>query len=332
MRISVIGAGSMGLFIADALAQTKHEVLLVGRPNQVLAVQNAEIMKRTGSRLSKIQVPMSHQLDRECDLVIFAVSYTELEFAYQANHAFLENCYMMSIQPGVQGANILSCHFEPEKIISSLITFKINRDTYSEIFLDHDGQWFIGKPYVANDSETFKIAESLGEVFPTEVSFDISAMQWLRLLWDFRLSLPALINQTQEEVYRDLDFCRLYGMLLSEGFDIVQKGLVPLASLPNMTLALIEKWATTDPQIIAPDIQVYFNQSSGVHGPGILLEQIRRKRSSEIDFINGEVTHAAASMRVQTPLNSKIVRLIHQVEESNVFFSPDAIKKAFGLN
>jgi len=65
---------------------------------------------------------------------------------------------------------------------------------------------------------------------------------------------------------------------------------------------------------------------------GSILQSIMRGKPSEIDFINGEVVHLASSISTQTPLNSRIVDLVHEVERREKFFDIEKIKNEFALN
>ena len=64
---------------------------------------------------------------------------------------------------------------------------------------------------------------------------------------------------------------------------------------------------------------------------GSILQSIMRKKTSEIDYINGEVVSLARNVGDQAPLNRKVVDLVHKVEEENRFFEPQEVKKEFNL-
>ena len=65
---------------------------------------------------------------------------------------------------------------------------------------------------------------------------------------------------------------------------------------------------------------------------GSILQSILRGKVSEIDFINGEVVAVASAMRQDAPLNRKVVRMVHEVEENGKFFSIDDLKREFSFN
>ena len=56
-----------------------------------------------------------------------------------------------------------------------------------------------------------------------------------------------------------------------------------------------------------------------------------RGKTSEIDFINGEVVHLAKHFHLQTPLNEKVIDMVHEVERTGKYFTIEYVKKAFNL-
>jgi len=58
---------------------------------------------------------------------------------------------------------------------------------------------------------------------------------------------------------------------------------------------------------------------------GSILQSIKRGRSSEIDFINGEFVSLAQENALGAPLNQKLVEMVHEVERTNTFFSKEIL-------
>ena len=58
---------------------------------------------------------------------------------------------------------------------------------------------------------------------------------------------------------------------------------------------------------------------------GSILQSIKRDRSSEIDFINGEIVNLAKENALTAPLNQKLVEMVHEVERTNIFFSKETL-------
>jgi 2-dehydropantoate 2-reductase len=56
-----------------------------------------------------------------------------------------------------------------------------------------------------------------------------------------------------------------------------------------------------------------------------ILQSIRRGKSTEIDYWNGEIVNLGKKKGIPTPLNSLIVELVHQVETTGKFLSVDEL-------
>jgi 2-dehydropantoate 2-reductase len=62
---------------------------------------------------------------------------------------------------------------------------------------------------------------------------------------------------------------------------------------------------------------------------GSTLQSIQRGRPTEIDYLNGEIEELGKRHGEATPLNAKIVDLVHQVERTGQFLSVEEIRQVF---
>jgi 2-dehydropantoate 2-reductase len=63
------------------------------------------------------------------------------------------------------------------------------------------------------------------------------------------------------------------------------------------------------------------------HTLGSILQSIKRGKSTEVDYMNGEIVNLGKKMGVPTPVNSLIVGLVHQVETTGKFLTVDELAK-----
>ena len=59
------------------------------------------------------------------------------------------------------------------------------------------------------------------------------------------------------------------------------------------------------------------------------LQSIRKGKPTEIDYLNGEIVRLGEKLNVATPYNSKVVELVHEVEETHQFFPPHCLEALF---
>ena len=47
------------------------------------------------------------------------------------------------------------------------------------------------------------------------------------------------------------------------------------------------------------------------------LQDIEKKRLTEVDFLNGYIVKKGKEVGVKTPLNERLVELVHEIEKGN---------------
>lgn len=331
MKIAVIGAGAIGSIVAAFLTKAEVDVVLIGREDQVSAVNENGLIVKKADGEERIQVKAQTKLDKEYDLVIFCTKTQDLEDAYQHNYEYLENCLVLTSQNGVQSDNIMSAHFERERMFSSIVMFGSTYTKPGEVTYNFNGDWILGKPFSPIGPKTQEIAKLLGQAFSVKVTPNIVGMKWLKLFVNFNNCIPALIGKSMQETFVDLDLCRLSVLLLREGFEVVNNAHIEMESLPDFPKERIVGLAQMPIDQAAGIINKTLTTLSEKPLYGSILQSIMRRRVSEIDFINGEVVHMAHQMRREALLNERVVDLVHRVERSGKYFSLDFVKEEFNF-
>lgn len=331
MKIVIIGAGAIGSIIAAYLVRAGEDVVLIGRERQVQAIRNKGL-KITGVRGEEnFRLNARTSMEQEPDLAIFTVKTQDIEEAFSQNNKFLENCIVLSTQNGVQADNILSSHFEKEKMFSSIVMFGATYVNTGEVTFNFEGDWIIGKPFTPVTPETHQLADIFKTALPVKIVTDIMGMKWLKLFVNFNNCIPALVGCSMQETFADIDFCKLSVLLLKEGVDIVRKANIKFISLPSFPSRRIDGLTSMPLAQAAEIMNKTLTSLSEEPLFGSILQSIKRGRPSEINFINGEIVHLAAQMRMDSPLNKKILELVHRVEKEGKFLHPDEVKKELGL-
>ena len=134
-----------------------------------------------------------------------------------------------------------------------------------------------------------------------------------------------------QETFADMDLCRLSILLLKEGVNVIQKANIELVSLPQFPVDRIYGLINMPIEQAAGIINKTLTSLSKEPLYGSILQSITRGKTSEIDFINGEVVHLAKQMRQEAPLNERVVDLVHGIERIGEFLSIEDVKEKFNL-
>lgn len=331
MTIAVIGAGAIGGVAAAYLHKAGEDVLLVGHKDQVDAINRSGLAIKGVRGQETFRLKALTKLDKPYDLVIFAVKTQDVEDSFQENSEFLESGLVLTSQNGVQADNILSSHFDKTRQLSSIVMFGATYVKPGEITFNFDGGWLIGRPFGPLDPTAHGIAAVLAKAFSVTASTDIIGNKYLKLFVNFNNCIPALVGKSMQETFADMDMCRLSIMLLKEGVGIIQASKIEMTSMPDFPKEKILGLAGMPLEQAAGIIHKTLTGLSKEPLYGSILQSIMRGKTSEIDFINGEVVHIAGHLKMPAPLNRKVVDMVHEVENTRRSFTFDEVKKAFEL-
>ena len=331
MKIAVLGAGAIGSVVAGYLVKSGHDVTLTGRPDHVQAIEKNSLHIKGARGGETFQIKALTALDRSYDLTIWTVKTQDITEAFAQNKKHLQTGLVLSTQNGVQADHILSGYFAKEKLISSIVMFGATYVHPGEVTFNFEGDWIVGRPFGANDSQLTDVKQILEKAFPVVVSENILGMKYLKLFVNFNNCIPAAIGKSMQETFADMDLCRLSILLLKEGVEIVKKAGIELVSMPKFPAERILGLTQMPLEQAAGIIHKTLTGLSKEPLYGSILQSILRGRGSEIDFINGEVVRIAEENGWNAPLNKRIVESVHQVEKTERFFSSDEIKQRFRI-
>jgi 2-dehydropantoate 2-reductase len=193
------------------------------------------------------------------------------------------------------------------------------------------GWLVVGRPFGANDARVEAAVRLLRLAVPTHMSANVHGAHWLKLIVNLNNALPALTDCTVHQVFAD-DYLRRLGVqLMREGLRVAARAGVRLESLPDVSvwLARLLGWL---PLGLAAGLAAAKASRMQTAWPllGSTLQSLRRRRPTEIDYLNGEVVRLGRQVGEPTPLNAAVVRLVHQVEQTGTFLTAEEIRRAVG--
>jgi len=186
------------------------------------------------------------------------------------------------------------------------------------------GSFFGLKP----SQELVDISLVLDKAFPAIISEEIKGAKYLKIFANANNCLPAILGLSMQETFRDQDTSRISIAIWQEGYEVVSKAGIKLVSLPGFTVDNITRLISLPRDQAAGVFSGIMSSLSKEPLYGSILQSIKRKRPSEIDYINGEFVRLAQENKTQAPLNSALVKLVRQVEETGEFLTREELFKA----
>jgi 2-dehydropantoate 2-reductase len=321
MKVAVIGAGAIGGVVAGYLTDKGEEVLLVSPPKQVDTIALGGLtIEGVRGRLS-VRLPVKSQLEEQVDLAILATKILDLEKSMTQNIAYLKDVPVISIQNGVRAERIIADRLGAQRLFPSVVMFGATYLAPGKIVHNFEGDWIIGHANAGPNEMLHEITKLTSKIFPCPVSADIGGMKWLKLFINANNCLPAIVGKSIQETFCHIPLCKISVRIWQEGLDLVTKANIALSSLPTFPVERLSHLVSMPLDEAAKIFSTIMLNLSKEPLYGSILQSIRRKRPSEIDYINGEFVNLAASIGEKAPLNERLVQMVHDVERNERFLN-----------
>ncbi|MDP3732122.1 MAG: ketopantoate reductase family protein [Candidatus Omnitrophota bacterium] len=325
MRIAVIGAGAIGNLVAGYLKLKGQDVLLIGRNDSVGVIKEKGLQISGVRNNFNIQIDVSERLSQNSDLVILTTKTQDVERAVKENLRFIEGASILTTQNGVQSDSIVAKYIPNANIISSIVMFGATYLEPGKVVHNFEGNWIMGSISGKNDGQITKVSEVLNKIFPTIVAENIQGMKYLKIFVNANNCISAILGRSMQEAFSDINISRISIAIWKEGLEVVHRSGINLVSLPDFPLERLTK-LTSMP--ITEAAKVFSGVMMGLSKEplyGSILQSIKRGRVSEIDYINGEFLRLAKDNNLAAPLNKKLVKMVHRIEETKRFFSKEEL-------
>ena len=325
MRVGVVGAGAVGGAIAALLARGGHEVEVTARGAHLEAIREGGIRLCGGWGEYTAAVTASEQLTRSAELVIVATKAQDAVAAIRENVALMRGVPVLIVQNGLDGISNAQAASPRSDIVGALATFASSYLSPGVITITTPGPTYVGVAEHGNDVPARYVAGILNAVMPTSVVVNFRGAQWTKLVINQVNALPAITGMSVQGVVADRHLRRIMTASMRESVRIGMRSRVTFATLQGLSNRGLRLFAAL-PLWIAQVLPALMSRRIGATpNPGSTLQSIRRGQATEIDYLNGAVVRAAEAIGRSAPVNATLVEMVHEVEASGVFLTPDQV-------
>jgi 2-dehydropantoate 2-reductase len=199
MRLIIYGAGGIGCVMGGHLALTGQDVVLIGRPGHVNAINENGLKFITPSgthmlRIPAVTGPEQIKLGPE-DAVCLTMKGQNTEEAMKDLKAVVDDVPVFCFQNGVRNEEIVSHHFP--RVYGAMVRVGSVYLEDGEVIARRDppGWFIIGKYPKGNDETAEKVAEHLRTAsFYVRTSEDVTPYKWGKLMGNLGNAIGAITN------------------------------------------------------------------------------------------------------------------------------------------
>jgi 2-dehydropantoate 2-reductase len=327
-KIAVVGAGAVGSVIGALLARAGADVTLIARQEHVRAIENAGLWVDGALGEFTVNLQAATELDFSPDLALLTVKTQDLRAACQAIKPYVQGVPVVTLQNGVRGDEIAASCLGQENVVGGVVIFNARFLQPGRVTYSVPGSLLLGEALSANGQRVQEIQAVLNQAIETKICPNIHGAHWTKLLVNsLGNSLEAMTGFCFRECLKHRALSKIGICVVREGLDVVKRANIQLASLPRLPL-FVFKAVFRSPLPLA---SMLLNITTGSLDNTLTstLQSLRRGRPTEIDFLNGEIVALGQRVQVATPYNSRVVELVHQVEQNQQFYSPASLERYF---
>lgn len=293
LSVAVMGAGAVGCYFGGMLARAGHDVVLIGRPAHVQAIEAAGLRLQTRSFDEQVHVRASTEAAavQGASLVLCCVKSSGTEAAAQAMRAHLEpGALLLSLQNGVDNAERLRALL-PQPVRAAVVY--VATEMAGPGHVRHHGR---GELVVERGRGGDAWAEALRAAgVPVELAADVRQALWVKLILNCAYNALSAIGQVP------------YGPLLAtEGIaEVMHEVVRECVAVARAEGVAVPADIEATVRALAPSMP---DQRSST------AQDLARGKPSEIDHLNGYVVRRGMAHGLATPVNQVLATLVHLLE------------------
>lgn len=345
MRIAVVGAGAVGCYLAARLSDHGHDLTLIARPAQ------AEAINRDGLRLHdaaghtwRYHLRAREELTERPDLALLTVKTQDVADTCRAAASVLHDVPVVTMQNGVRGDHLAAEALGSDSIVGAVVMCAASYLQPGEVSVQFPGWLIAGAPFGPLTPRARAVAGVLRAAVPTYVTHHLERVRWSKLISNLNNALCAVTALTLAEIVAHPAARALPVRLMKEGCAVARAagirldhglyGLNPRTLRRDPTAALIALLQGTMTTLLAALPEEAAASLTAAAGRGRLgrlpirfstWQSIARGRPSEIEYLNGEIVRQGQDLGIATPLNARLVEMVHEVERTGSFVGMDAL-------
>jgi len=327
VKIVIIGAGAIGCVLGGYLTEVGEEITLIGHGDQVSVIKEKSLSIDGIRGKKNIEIKIEERLIEKPDLVLLTLKTQDVVETATQFKPFISQSLIITMQNGIRSNRLLAQIISKANIISSVVLFGATYLQPGKVLHNFEGEIIIGRTSEKNDSQVAQAQEVLNKAFPTRISENIRGVQWLKLLLNLNNALPGITGEDMQKTFSDEGICRISIRLIKEAMEVIEKAKIELEPLPDFPVSRLRELISLPLEESAHIYSQIMTKLSPTPLPGSILQSIKRGRPTEIDYLNGEIVSLGKRSKVPTPLNSKIVELVHEIEKNHKFYLPQDLVK-----
>ena len=333
MKTIVVGAGAIGGTVAVLLKNAGYDIRIMCHSEKSKQIIEKEGFDLRGAKGDfhvgfKCYSDVSEFGDEKFDIVIIATKYdhmaecAEMMLPYVADGGIvvgMQNGILTEELGGIVGR---------DKVVGCMIGFGATRNKVNDVTMTSMGEFYVGmldgrKPVILEE-----FAEMLRSVLPTKISMEIKRQQYSKLIINSCINAVAgITGKTLGEILKDGRARDLFLNIAREGMAVAKAMKI---NVPKYGAVLEYKMLALGNNKIYNSLCKFVVMMVGKLYSDVkpsTLQSLEKGDLTEIDILNGYFATNGDKFNVPTPVNHKLVEMIHQIEKGERKMTSDNLSE-----
>ena len=320
MRIAIYGAGSLGTVLGAYLAKN-------GVPADLVNHNSAHVkaLKENGAHITgtvDFTVPVSAILPDEMtgkyDIIfLMTKQLNNREVVTFLKEYLAEDGLVVTLQNGIPEDTVAEI-VGPEHTVGVVVEWGATLSAPGESTLTSapDSLSFhMGGMSGIREEQLQRVKDVLEKMCPVEIEANLPGARWSKLLINATFSgLGTVIGGTFGDVTADPRSREIAVRCMKEVIDVGHAAGVEFAPVQGKNITALFYYANPVKKAVAKLILPVAMKKHAAIEPS-MLQDLKKGKPCEVDAINGVVCEWGKKTGVSTPVNDKIVEIIHEIQD-----------------
>jgi 2-dehydropantoate 2-reductase len=328
--IGIAGAGSIGCFVGGMCAAAGRRVALLARPRVIQEIEAGGLRLTSFEGFDRTIAPS--QLRLSDDPAIFGDAGVVLVTVKSADTADMADiiakhappdAVVISLQNGIGNVSVLRQRLPGRRVLAGMVPFNVVSAGAGRFHCSTSGD------IVIEQDDAGTAAQLSVPGLNMRPSQNITGVQWGKLLLNLNNALNALGDLPLRQQLARRPWRVLFADQMAEGLAAIKaEGIKPVSSTPipaSWTPSLLRLPDAIFEALLGRTMKIDPEARSS------MWEDLRRGRTTEIDYLQGVITEIADRRGLQAPLSRRIVALIRRAEaagKGSPGLTPEQIRNA----
>jgi len=324
-KIAVIGGGAIGSLITAYIAKSGHHVSIIDTwPQHVEKIKTQGLTLKSHNDEFVVSVDAFHlgelsNNNPRFDFVFCCVKSQDTVWTIKFIERYMSpGGVIISAQNGIND-EIIASLIGFSKTIGCVITLGamlIEPGIVKRTSLEENPAFTLGELNGLISSRLNFLKDVLELVGPIALTNNLWGQRWAKLAQNcMSNSLAGVTGLGSRELRTRDDTLRILVEIATEVVNVARVLGISIEPINGVESKLFLSNSTVNKDIIMQSLKK--NAHKLGEGKPSLLQDIEKKRLTEIDFLNGYIVKKGKEVGVKTPLNERLVELVHQIEQGN---------------